>query len=381
MNFNSLNLSQEILTYYQNLEPEVIAKLLTCGFQVMNLNCKKETEKKILNKNLLDLNLADLNLANCKITQLEKDKDELYGQINLIRDKERSYYLKKEREIREEINNLKMKLQNRYLELESLATEDLLNNLLPKSEITRCDYGFEVLMDMNKILYLNNESNVSESNVNDSESNVNEGKKINKRDLDKFRDMISKGDSECGIISSECGGIACKNDLDVEIINNKPIIFLHYAKKNTEKIRIAFHILANILQNNMELNTSMIQRIKDLIKETDNLGKLYTLNKNSINGLMENNEQLSIINRRVKYRLQDITKELYYTNANANANANANTNANANANANLNKGKNGGVEGSGIKGGITRKRQCEYCTKSFIDLEKHIQEKHQDYTL
>ena len=286
MNFNDLNLPSEIKEFYKTAKLNEISDSLIFGYNVF-MNCKKETEKKILSENSGD-----------KIAKLERDKEDLYGQINLIRDKERDYYLTREKIYREEIIEIKLKLENRNSQIESMGSEEMLNNLLPNFEIIPSDseLGFEILTESHKILYLNNHSKGE--------------KKISKHDLENLRQLILKGDYKCGIISSENGGISGKKDLDVEIIENKPIIFLHFAKKNSAKIKIAALILLNIINNDMKFDVSILEKVRDLIKESNSIGRIYTINKNNIESLTKNNEELGLINKKLKYSLQNVVKEL-----------------------------------------------------------------------
>ena len=286
MNFNNLNLPNEIEQFYKTAKLNEISDSLIFGYNVF-MNCKKETEKKILSENSQD-----------KISKLEKDKEDLYGQINLIRDKERDYYLTREKLYREEILELKLKLEDRNSQIESMDSEEMLNNLLPNFEIValESELGFEILTESHKILYLNNHSKGE--------------KKISKHDLENLRQLILKGDYKCGVISAEHSGISTKNDLDVEIIENKPIIFLHFSKKNSAKIKIAVLILLNILNNNLKFDFSILEKIRDIINESNSIGRIYTTNKNSIKALTDNNEELSTINRRLKCSFQNVLKEL-----------------------------------------------------------------------
>ena len=60
-----------------------------------------------------------------------------------------------------------------------------------------------------------------------------------KRDIDKFLRDIEVSDCDGGIMCSENSGIACRNDLDLEIVgeNEKPGIYLHHTGINPEKIQ------------------------------------------------------------------------------------------------------------------------------------------------
>tara|TARA_B100000676_G_scaffold278216_1_gene300497 strand:- start:97 stop:531 length:435 start_codon:yes stop_codon:yes gene_type:complete len=139
---------------------------------------------------------------------------------------------------------------------------------------------------------------------------------------------------------SENTGIANREDLQIEIVEGKPLIYLHQTKTNVDKIKIAILILVNILQNNLELDTSMVQKIKELVKETDEINKIYNSQKKSLSMMMEQNEKLVISGRNIKYRLEEIIYK---------------------------------CEDSDYD---VRKQKCQFCSKKFTDLEKHIQKNH-----
>ena len=84
----------------------------------------------------------------------------------------------------------------------------------------------------------------------------------------------------------------------------------------------------------------MVQKIKELVKETDEINKIYNSQKKSLNMMMEQNEKLVISNRTIKYRLEEIVNK---------------------------------CEDSDFD---VRKQKCQFCSRSFTDLEKHIQKNH-----
>ena len=163
---------------------------------------------------------------------------------------------------------------------------------------------------------------------------------VPKRDIDKFIRDVSESDVNCGIMCSENSGIANRNDLDIEILDGKPMIYLHNTKDNVDKIKIAIIILVNILQNNLELDTSMIQKIKDLVKETEEINKIYNSQKKHLNLMGEQNDKLVIHTRTIKYRLEEI----------------------------ISKCENSEFD--------ERKQKCQHCSKFFMDLDKHIKKNH-----
>ena len=57
-------------------------------------------------------------------------------------------------------------------------------------------------------------------------------KNVPKRDIDKFIRDVQESDVHCGIMCSENTGIANREDLQIEIVEGKPLIYLHQTKTN-----------------------------------------------------------------------------------------------------------------------------------------------------
>ena len=44
----------------------------------------------------------------------------------------------------------------------------------------------------------------------------------------------------------------------------------------------------------MKFDVSILEKVRDLIKESNSIGRIYTINKNNIEALTENNEELKL---------------------------------------------------------------------------------------
>ena len=205
---------------------------------------------------------------------------------------------------------------------------DTLNELFPQAEIydthkTTANGDFRIIIHGIQILY----------------ENKNFQNNVPKRDIEKFKRDIEISDCDCGIMCSENSGISNREDLDLEILGEaqKPAIYLHRTNSNLDKIRIAILILVKILENKLDLNTSTLLDIKNQVKDCEAMLTIYQTNRKQITGLQENNEQLAIHCRRIKYKLEYIIQELSQ---------------------NSQKPK-------------KIKAKCEYCGKAYADLNKH----------
>jgi hypothetical protein len=96
----------------------------------------------------------------------------------------------------------------------------------------------------------------------------NYAKNVTKPEIDKFyRDMESNNDIQCGLFLSLKSGICNRDDLQLEVIDGKPIIFIHHALKNMENIDFGVRIFKLILKtDSIDLsNKEVYEKIKNTI--------------------------------------------------------------------------------------------------------------------
>ena len=73
---------------------------------------------------------------------------------------------------------------------------------------------------------------------------------VPKRDIKKFKaDMENNSDYQYGILCATDHGIAAKSDLLLEFVCGKPIVYLHNARNNPQKILMACNLCKLILKN------------------------------------------------------------------------------------------------------------------------------------
>jgi|TARA_B110000971_G_C19985788_1_gene489492 hypothetical protein len=73
---------------------------------------------------------------------------------------------------------------------------------------------------------------------------------VGKRDVDKFKsDMETNSDFQYGILCATDYGIAAKQDLSLEFVSGKPIVYIHKACENPQKILIGCNLCKLILKN------------------------------------------------------------------------------------------------------------------------------------
>jgi hypothetical protein len=93
-------------------------------------------------------------------------------------------------------------------------------------------------------------------------------KNVTKPEIEKFyRDMENNNDIQCGLFISLKSGICSRENLHLEVIDGKPIIFVHDCLKNMENIGFAVRIFKLILNtDSIDLsNKEVYEKIKNTI--------------------------------------------------------------------------------------------------------------------
>ena len=268
-----------------------------------------------------------------KIMKLEQKNEDLQNKILLVQENNRNHYESKFQEYQNTIDLLNQKLEQRNSILSNsskkglegeMRTLDTLNQMFPQAEVydTHKDTANG---DFRIVLY----------GIQNLYENKNFSNNVPKRDIEKFKRDVIESDCHCGIMCAENGGIACKDDLDMDLLgeNKKPVIYVHQTNTNLDKVRVSIYILCNILQNKLELNTSTLLQIKEHIQDCEGILKIYNANKKNIKQLEDNNIKLEVLSKRIKFKLEEMIQQINKPN--------------------------------------TNKKKCEYCSGSFVNLTLH----------
>ena len=103
---------------------------------------------------------------------------------------------------------------------------------------------------------------------------------VPKKEIDKFeRDISINPDIVAGIFMSNKSGISKKSDFQIDIIQNKPVCYLHYTNKNIDKIKIAYDVIKAVINSGIDLsNKETIDNLNKLSSEIKKkMTKCYTL--------------------------------------------------------------------------------------------------------
>lgn len=149
--------------------------------------------------------------------------------------------------------------------------EKLLNRIFPKAEIFNCAAesqrgDFNLLQDsMNMMIDVKNYR-----------------KNVQKTEVDKFhRDMIANPEYTCGVLISLHSGVCNKSDMSLEIVNERPIIYLHNFLDDTKKIIYCINVV-KMIHSIENLNLKDQEIVEAIVKMQKEFKKKYTSTKKEL---------------------------------------------------------------------------------------------------
>tara|TARA_B100000674_G_C37856684_1_gene922751 strand:+ start:155 stop:1276 length:1122 start_codon:yes stop_codon:yes gene_type:complete len=84
-------------------------------------------------------------------------------------------------------------------------------------------------------------------------------KNVPKKEIDKFkRDLINNSDVWAGIMMSNASGISNRKDYQIEIVEGKIAIYLHFTNKDPNKIKNAYDIISTIKDVDIDFSNKEI---------------------------------------------------------------------------------------------------------------------------
>lgn len=229
-------------------------------------------------KNKLQLQFkSDIEYKNSKITELT---DEIEHYKTNIRNLDAIQNQNLERIIREnkkEIDEVRDKCDTKVEELYKKITsiQTLSDNSYYKGKVgeQKMLQVLTLLFPKNEIIDTHKDPNrgdfliICESEKKILIDNKDYNSNVPKKEIDKFhKDIENNIDVHSGILISNSSGIARKDDFEIDIVNNKPVIYLCNTNKNQEKIKLAADFLKSLMKcTNIDFsNKEMIDKIKKL---------------------------------------------------------------------------------------------------------------------
>lgn len=246
---------------------------------------KRNVQNQEISINNLKKNLhlqfeTEIKYKNVQINELKKEMDEFRTiirtneqeknkNIERINDKNkfeieqiREKYEAKIENLYKTITDTKSITENSYNKgkVGEQKMHNILTMLFPKNEIidTHCTPSrgdFIIVCDDEKNILIDNK---------DYSSNV------PKKEIDKFHnDVQTNNDIFSGILISNSSGVAKKDDFQIDIVDNKPVIYLCNTDKNNEKIKCAVDFLKSLMKcNNIDFsNKETVDKIKKISQD------------------------------------------------------------------------------------------------------------------
>ena len=121
-------------------------------------------------------------------------------------------------------------------------------------------------------------------------------KNVGKKDREKFyEDMRANPSFSAGILFSHKSGIATKNDLDMELVDNKLVVYICNGANNLSKLDLVFHFIKMFVKQNKKLDIKKLDVISEFFKNAKKSSntKIKKINelKKIINILENNNKE------------------------------------------------------------------------------------------
>jgi hypothetical protein len=269
---------------YQN-ESELLKKsIVSLQNQLQEQNnmlfsIRSETQKEVETKYETKLEQEKQNIQKER-ENTEKQREKYEEKL----EKQREKYEEKLEKEREKTSETKKRKNNSTLKGQDgeASLEKLLNRLFPKAEIvnyTSKEGGrgdFSVLLD----------------DINMMVEAKNYEKNVPKGEITKFyKDMKNNQEYTCGILLSLQSGICRKQDFSFEFVDGRPVMFLHNANNDVNKLTYAvsfFKIIMSI--TNLDINNQEI--LDAIIEKQGNVTKAYNTMKSMINKFHEDVLQL-----------------------------------------------------------------------------------------
>lgn len=236
-----------------------------------------------------EIEISTKNLSENKIKSMSDMIDSLKNNLNDTNEKLHKINSEMWKEIRDSENKIRNELEEKYeskIKIYEMKLEDetkKYNDYIKRSQNS-------ALIGQDGEIYLEGslnmlfpkievESTGQQSNRGDFILKFNEwimveckeySHNVLKKEIEKFyRDMTINKDVKGGIFCSLKTGICARNDFQIEIIDNKPIIFICQLKKDINKIRIAVDVLKTLMnvEKNILSDKEKCDKISNIVRD------------------------------------------------------------------------------------------------------------------
>tara|TARA_B100000795_G_scaffold269545_2_gene259257 strand:+ start:1881 stop:2990 length:1110 start_codon:yes stop_codon:yes gene_type:complete len=242
-------------------------------------NNEKELHENISNSLLLQFN-EKIKEKDIAIQILKKENNDSRSELNKLAEK----HFSEERLRTEEIHKIHQEKINTIRDNCEKKINDLHNKMCKTEENSsiKGKISEDAMLQNLNMLFPKNiiEDTHKESGRGDFIMTCHNDKKIllenkdytnnvPKKEIDKFeRDIASNTDVCAGIFMSNASGICKKEDFQIEMINSKPVIYLHHTNKDITKIKCAHDIIQAIIRTDVDFtNKELIDKLTQMSSE------------------------------------------------------------------------------------------------------------------
>tara|TARA_Y100000389_G_scaffold172951_1_gene181786 strand:+ start:410 stop:1531 length:1122 start_codon:yes stop_codon:yes gene_type:complete len=228
-------------------------------------NIELQFEAK-LNHNQIHIDSLDQQLA-LKTTQLEKINEKHFKD-----ERERTELLHQKHQ--NDIEKLRLKYENDMKEIVNRMCKSEENSSVKGKISENAMYQkLNILFPKNTIEDTHSEAGRGDFIMTDSKGksimleNKDYNKNVPKKEIDKFkRDLTNNSDIWGGILLSNASGICNKKDYQIEFVENKIAIYLHFTNKDPNKIKNAYDIMLAL--NDIDIDFSNKELVEKLAERS-----------------------------------------------------------------------------------------------------------------
>tara|TARA_Y100000590_G_C15697643_1_gene1005734 strand:+ start:999 stop:2123 length:1125 start_codon:yes stop_codon:yes gene_type:complete len=255
----------DIMQFWNNNEwQEKISSLEKCLNTEKEKNVAERIELKktiqIQTENNYNLKIENLNKYISELEERNKgtmaQMQDMYNTIDSKFESRLSDKLKQEQDKYEErIKDIQTKLDSSREQFEGLLCRTNNSTFKGQDGETLLDKQLTLMFPKAEIEDTSQQSGRGDFIMKEDDfvimfENKNYSKNVQKSEIDKFyRDLEreSNNDIQCAVFISMNTGICNRDDFSFEVINKKPILFIHKLKNNMSCLRLAVNFFKNIL--------------------------------------------------------------------------------------------------------------------------------------
>ena len=246
----------------------------------IKLQEKFAMEKKKLHKDITEnIELQYIGKLNHKQSHIDSLNQQLAFKTTQL-EKINEKHFKDERERTEllhqkhqsDIENLRLKYENEMKEIMNRICKSEENSSVKGKLSENAMYQkLNMLFPKNTIEDTHSEAGRGDFIMTDSKGtsimleNKDYNKNVPKKEIEKFkRDLVNNSDIWGGILMSNAAGICNKKDYQIEFVENKIAIYLHFTNKDANKIKNAYDIMLALKAIDIDFsNKELVEKLAE----------------------------------------------------------------------------------------------------------------------